>query len=178
MSENIEFICDFGMNYFLRFGVNMDSIIAIRPYDGSWVGKSLTRKPDGKLKKDMFSGAKSEWWTGVRHPVDDIDSLHAVLAKLEDLPDYCVIRGEPLDGIDISQRHKRRTKHVKRDDTPPSYMDYGRRWVGIDIDNMPYDRKRWPEPIECLIAAASGGVHAVVRTRAGVWNVGRGGPRE
>lgn len=117
----------------------MDSIVVIRPTDGKLVGKHVARGPDGKLKKTMFSGARSEWWQGTEIPVDSIYDLHRVIESLRSKSDRCVIRGAPLPGVDISRAHKRRTKHSRKDTNPPAYQDVGRRWMGIDIDNLPYD---------------------------------------
>jgi hypothetical protein len=91
----------------------------------------------------MFSGARAEWWQGTEIPVSDIWGLHRVLEDLRSKPDYCIIRGAPLEGVDINRAHKRRTKHSRKDQTPPAYADVGRRWMGIDIDNLPYDPERF-----------------------------------
>ena len=76
------------------------------------------------------------WWSVRQVDVHDLPSLGDALASLERDPHSCVIRGEPIEGINLV-RCRRLKDPDPKDGTPPSFAPAARRWIGIDVDSLP-----------------------------------------
>jgi hypothetical protein len=79
--------------------------------------------------------SQATWWSVRQIDVHDLISLGQMLAGLQPERCSCVIRGEPLPGIDLTCT--RRLKDTAEDGTPPSFAPTARRCVGIDFDSLP-----------------------------------------
>ena len=70
--------------------------------------------------------ATPTWWSIRQVEAYDLVSLGRALAQLERASSSCVIRGEPLPGINSARTQ--RLKDAAEDGTPPSVTPAARRW--------------------------------------------------
>ena len=99
---------------------------------GKLATKRITRDR-GEWLIDDYSLAT--WWSVRQIEAHDLVSLGRALAELERASSSCVIRGEPLPGINSART--RRLKDAAEDGTPPSVTPAARRWFAIDFDSLP-----------------------------------------
>jgi hypothetical protein len=99
---------------------------------GKLATKRITRDR-GEWLIDEYSHAT--WWSIRQIEAHDLVSLGRALAELEPASSSCVIRGEPLTGIDPACT--RRLRDAAEDGTPPSVTPAARRWLAIDFDSLP-----------------------------------------
>ena len=97
--------------------------------------KRFYRDKDRSIQKQTYGNAKR--FDCDQHWVSGIEDFGALLSKLEQDRSSCIIRGEPLPGIDLS-KPVRKTKH-KNKDGDPCFRSYenGVPWVMIDFDDTP-----------------------------------------
>lgn len=131
-------------------------------------GKAFSVKPDGTAAVEGYARAKH---FAVEHvAVGDFDTLSATLRRLLDEPHVFVIRGEPVDGINLD-----RTRRLVAADPdtghPPTFRDVPRRWLHIDIDRLnsnagtdpiadPADAAQWALSVVATHAPELDGVSA------------------
>jgi hypothetical protein len=89
---------------------------------------------DGEWSIEEYGNAK--WWSARQVPVRDLVSLGQALADLGRDPHSCVIRGEPIEAVDLT-RCRRLKDPDPEDGTLPSFAPAARRWLGIDVDSLP-----------------------------------------
>jgi hypothetical protein len=99
---------------------------------GKLATKRITRAAGAWQIQDY---SLATWWSVRQVDVHDLGSLGQALASLEPERCSCVIRGEPLPGIDLACT--RRLKDAAEDGTPPSFIPAARHWFGIDFDSLP-----------------------------------------
>jgi hypothetical protein len=116
-------------------GVSVDRLTVLTTAGrdrGKLATKRVTRA-DGEWQIEDYSLAT--WWSARQIDVHDLVSLGQALASLEHERCSCVIRGEPLPGINLACT--RRLKDAAEDGTPPSFTPAARHWFGIDFDSLP-----------------------------------------
>jgi hypothetical protein len=113
-------------------GDRLSVLTTAGPDKGKLATKRLTFS-DGSWQIDDYSHAM--WWSVRQVDVCDLLSLGDALISLERERCSCVIRGEPLPGIDPACT--RRLKDQAEDGAPPSFAPAARRWLGIDFDSLP-----------------------------------------
>jgi hypothetical protein len=98
---------------------------------GRLATKRITRD-DGWHVEDY---GNCTWWSARQIPVEDIVSLGRAIHSLEHEPHSCLIRGEPIEGVDLSCCRRLKDADPK-DGTPPSFAPRARYYVGVDFDSV------------------------------------------
>jgi hypothetical protein len=109
------------------------TILTTADRDRGKLATKQIRLVDGEWQITDYSQAT--WWSVRQVDIHDLVSLGQALADLEPERCSCVIRGEPLPGINLGCT--RRLKDAAEDGTPPSFAPAARRWFGIDFDSLP-----------------------------------------
>jgi hypothetical protein len=99
---------------------------------GKLATKRISRDRGDWLIEDY---SLATWWSVRQVEAHDLVSLGRALADLERASCSCLIRGEPLPGINPART--RRLKDAAEDGTPPSFAPAARRWFAIDFDSLP-----------------------------------------
>ena len=100
-----------------------DSIIVLETADGSELGKVFVRN---ELTSKAFRVASS--FNITEEPVSDLQSLSALLQRLENDPTRTIIRGSLTEG---------KTNSAPRNKT--TFTSTPRQWCMIDIDSLAWD---------------------------------------
>lgn len=93
------------------------------------------------------SGYGNAHWVAVHpRPVASLEDVAGLLGKLAAVPQACVIRGEPLPGVDL-RRCQRRFKQA-----PVTFREAPRQWLMVDADSIPEPpaTSMATEPEECV----------------------------
>ena len=93
------------------------------------------------------SGYGNALWVSVHpRPVGSLRDVGALIGKLAQVPQACVIRGEPLPGVD-RRRCQRRFKKE-----PITFREEPRQWLMIDADSIPEPAatSMVTEPEDCI----------------------------
>jgi hypothetical protein len=98
---------------------------------GKLATKRITRT-DGEWRIENYSQAT--WWSVRQIEVSGIISLGRTLGSLQGDACSCIVRGEPIDGINLSCC--RRLKDAAEDGTPPSFEPTARWWLAVDADSI------------------------------------------
>lgn len=81
--------------------------------------------------------SKASYFSVTKTPIYDLSNLDEELTRLQDAPWSFVIRGEPIEGIDMSCT--RRWALEQADGSPPTFKEKPRRWLMLDIDSIDPD---------------------------------------
>ena len=105
------------------------------------ITKRFALATDGTVQK--VSPSLPRWFTARVETVCDIRDLARLLTAQERRKDECVIRGEPVPGLDLSQK-VRRLKYADKDYStgevhPATFRSVARgvRWLCFDFDKLP-----------------------------------------
>ena len=122
--------------------------------DGRDRGKLATKRitRDASSEWQIEDYGQATWWSVQQIEVHDLVSLGQALASLEGRACSCIIRGAPLEAVDLSCC--RRLKDAAEDGTPPSFAPTPRQWFGIDFDSVPmpiWDTERLASRREAIL---------------------------
>ena len=96
--------------------------------------KTIMRGTDGKPVVGDYDNAT--WFKFHLRQCTSIAALLAILTQLERYPRCAIVRGAPVDGLDLARSH-RRLLHRQGDGTPPTLCDVEWYLVGFDVDGAP-----------------------------------------
>ncbi len=110
--------------------VVLQSLDRSRPYT-----KQYIRGQDGtpqfvESKMAFYHNVHLAWFNSA-------DSIYDVLTVLQDLPDFCLVRGSLIEGAGLCRINRR--QYAGSDDARTSpFIDVARSWLCIDLDDLAY----------------------------------------
>jgi hypothetical protein len=120
-----------------------ESITVLRA-NGRRLAKTI--HPDGTI--DQYDQVKTVDLT--QRPLASLAALERLLRALEHRRDCCILRGAPADRNRV--KAVRRLLYTDRETgEAPTIIEAPRRWVALDVDEMP--RPDWVEPSDLLACA-------------------------
>jgi hypothetical protein len=99
--------------------------------------KTITRDANGSLSKKQY-GSGYLFRFRPQAP-NNLEEMATLLERLALARDCFVVRGAPIEGLDLEKWHKRRYKHVEGDN---ALRAVARSWGNLDIDDVAI-----PEPL-------------------------------
>lgn len=94
---------------------------------------------------EVKTGGKAYWFASNQWPVTDIRALADVLDKTRNKPDFQIIRGKAVEGLDTKELHRRLS--APDQDDPATYEECPHHWLMIDFDDIDI-RGTMVDPIE------------------------------
>src|SRR4051812_27302923 len=92
------------------------------------LGKEFSIAPTGQVVERSWPNAKRFRVTQAR--VASVQDLLRVLRRIEPDPTTCIIRGEPVDGTNLSDTLRRKIENGG------AFADVQRRWIMLDLDGV------------------------------------------
>ena len=113
-----------------------DTVTVLRSVDGAVLTKRITRRQGGGFDIEPYD--RSFWYSVERVPVDGIVSVGRLIARLENDPRACIIRGRPKPGTNLERTRRLIYDHVEDDGsmTPATFEAEATRLVAIDVDSL------------------------------------------
>lgn len=109
--------------------MNPDTVTILRAHDERRMSKRFSVATNGAIAKHDYDSAR--WFTAESRPVNGIGDLHHLLVDLEADPFAAVIRGQPAEGVDLGRVRRKKTG------TGAPFVETPRRWLMVDVDNVP-----------------------------------------
>jgi hypothetical protein len=107
--------------------MNADSVTILRAHERR-MAKAYVLATNGVVTKR--TDANAAWFTAESRTVNGIADIHQLLVELEPDPFACIIRGGPVEDVDL--RRVRR----KKNGPGAAFVETPRHWVMVDVDGI------------------------------------------